>query len=74
MAAAAAPAALPTMPRAERAVARAPPPDAPGGRRGERSRARSAPSASPSRPDAREREPLASALEHFCFPVRCRQP
>lgn len=49
MAAAAAPAAPPTMPRAQRAVARAPPPDALCGRRGRSFRVRSALSAGPPR-------------------------
>lgn len=50
MAAAAAPAALPTMPRAQRAATRAPPPDDGRRRPSERFRAHSAPSASPRQP------------------------
>lgn len=74
MAADAAPAALPTMPRAERAVAPAPPPDDCCRRRGEHFRVRSAPSASPrAPPNALEPEVPGFRIVHFCFLVRCQR-
>uniref|UniRef100_M3YIE1 Uncharacterized protein n=1 Tax=Mustela putorius furo TaxID=9669 RepID=M3YIE1_MUSPF len=68
MAAAAAPAALPTMPRAERAATRAPPPDDGRRRPSERFRAHSAPSASPRQPSPAWRS--GAGVPHLSFRAR----